>query len=83
MNLKQLFKNIGKNLLAWFCGAIIGIIIFSIYLFKIWLPVNAEKAGLGIIVLIPIFFILFSIVGIFVGGISGIVIYYIIKLLRK
>ena len=83
MRFGQLLKKISKNLLAGLGGAIIGVIIFIVYLLKIWLPANAEKIGLGIIALIPVMFILFSIMGTFMGGISGIVIYHIVKSLRK
>ena len=83
MGLGLLLKKIGKNLLVWLGGAAIGIIISTIYLFKIWLPANAGKMGLGIIALLPIIFILFSAIGIFIGGISGVIIYHFIKSLRK
>ena len=83
MNLGQLLKKFGKNLLAGLIGAVMGVIIFVIYLFKFWLPANAEKMGLGIIAFIPIMLILFSVMGIFIGGISGIVIYHIIRSFRK
>ena len=83
MSFGQLLKKFGKNLLAGLGGAIIGVIVFIIYLFKIWLPANAEKIGLGIIALIPFMLILFSVLGIVIGGISGIVIYQIIKSLRN
>lgn len=83
MRFGQLLKKVGENLLVGLVGAIIGAIIFIIYLLKIWFPTNAEKIGLGIIALIPVMFILFSIMGIFIGGILGIVIYHIVKSLIK
>ena len=83
MRTRQLLKKIGENLLVGLGGAIIGAIIFIIYLFKIWFPANAKEIGLGIIALIPVMFILFSIMGIFIGGILGIVIYNIVKSLIK
>ena len=83
MGFRQSLKKITRNLLAGLGGAIIGAIIFIIYLFKIWLPTNAEKMGLGIIALLPVMLILFSIIGLFIGGILGIVIYRIVKSLRK
>ena len=83
MRFGQLLKKISKNVLVGLGGAIIGVIIFITYFFKIWLPANAERIGLGIIALIPVMFILFSIMGIFIGGILGIVIYNIVKSLIK
>lgn len=83
MSFKQLLKKIGKHLLAGFFGAIIGLIISLIYLFKIWFPINSDKIGLAIVVFIPIMVILFSIIGILIGGILGIVISLLVKLLRK
>ncbi|MBI4144592.1 hypothetical protein HY493_00105 [Candidatus Woesearchaeota archaeon] len=83
MGFGQALKKIGENLLAGLGGAIVGVIISTIYLLKIWFPTNAGKVGLGIIALIPVMFILFSIVGILIGGISGMVIYHILKSLMK
>ena len=68
-----------KNLFAAFIGSIIGIIILMFYLFIFYIPANADKIGLAIIALLPVLVILFSILGIIVGAISGIIIYQIIK----
>lgn len=83
MNFKHFLELIGEHLLAGLIGAIIGVIISVIYLLKIWMPMNAHKVGLGIIAIFPIMLIMFSILGIFVGGITGIVILLILKFLRK
>jgi hypothetical protein len=80
---KNLGKKIGKTLLAGVVGAIIGIPVFIFYFFKIWVPMNSSEIGLGIIALVPVMIILFSIVGIFIGGISGMIIYWIVKLTKK
>ncbi len=83
MNFKQLLKLIAEHLLAGLIGAIIGVIISVIYFLKIWIPINADKIGLGIIALFPVMLILFSILGIFIGGISGILLLLTVKFLRK
>ena len=83
MRFKNILKRLGKNLLVAVYGAVIGMIVFLIYLFKIWTPANADKIGLGIIALAPVLFILFSILGMIVGGIVGIVIYQVKGFLRK
>jgi pilus assembly protein TadC len=75
-------KRLGKNLLAGFVGAIFGMTGFLIYLLKFWLPMNAENIGLGIIIIAPIMIIFFSLGGIIVGGILGVVIYRIVRKMR-
>lgn len=83
MKYEQSLKKIGKNLLAALIGAFFGVIISTIYLFKIWLPLNVGKVGLGIIALIPVVLILFAIFGIFVGGVCGIFVYHTFRFLSK
>jgi len=80
MKFKQFLKILGKNLLAGMGGAVIGIIVSVLYTIVIWLPANSEKIGLGIIAVLPVMIILFSILGIIIGGILGIILYQIIKL---
>ena len=43
-----------KYLLAGSIGAILGIIVSIIYLFKIWMPQNIDKIGLAILALFGI-----------------------------
>ncbi len=83
MDFKKSFKKIGKNLLIGISGAIGGIIICVFYLIKIWLPHNADKIGLAIIALLPVLIILFSIMGSILGGFLGIIIYQLVRYLRK
>ncbi|MCK4997384.1 hypothetical protein KAS08_03695 [Candidatus Pacearchaeota archaeon] len=83
MKFKNILKIIGKNLLGGISGAIVGIIISIFYVIKIWVPMNVNEIGLIIIVLIPVMIILFSILGMLVGGVFGILIYQIIRLIRK
>jgi hypothetical protein len=83
MKPKNLVKKVGKTLSAGLIGAIIGIIIFVLYALTIWIPMNADKIGLAIIIMAPVMIILFSIMGIFIGGILGIIIYWTVKLIKK
>ena len=83
MSFKQFLKKMGSNLLAGFIGSVLGIIISVFYVLKIWVPMNIDKIGLAIIAVIPVMIILFSIIGIIIGGILGIIIFFIIKQFRK
>ena len=80
MNFKKLFKEIRKNLLVGFYGSIIGMIFSVFYLIKVWLPLNSNEIGLAVIAILPVMIALFSIGGIFIGGILAIIIYQIIRL---
>jgi uncharacterized protein with PQ loop repeat len=83
MGFKKFFKKLGKNLFAGLIGGIIGITAFVFYVIKIWLPLNAAKIGFGVIIMLPIMIILFSIIGIIVGSIGGIIIYQILRFINK
>lgn len=83
MGYKKFFKKLGKNMLVGLAGAGVGIAVAIFYVILFWVPVNAEKVGLGIIVLLPVMIILFSILGVIVGGILGIVGYWLVKILKK
>jgi len=83
MKFWPLLKTISKNIIAGLSGAIIGILISMIYLITMWLPANAKRIGVGIIAVLPVMVILFSLLGIAIGGIVGIVIYHIIRLIKK
>ena len=80
MNFKKLFKEIKKKLLVGLDGSIIGMIFSVFYLIKVWLPLNSNEIGLAIIAILPVMVILFSIGGIFIGGILAIIIYQIMRL---
>ncbi len=80
MNFKKLFKKIKKNLLVGFYGSIVGMIFSVFYLIKVWLPLNSNEIGLAIIAVLPVMIVLFSIGGIFIGGILAIIIYQIMRL---
>jgi len=47
------------------------------------LPINANDVGLAIIALIPVYMILFAIMGAIAGGVIGLIIYNIIKIIKK
>jgi len=80
MNLEKIFKEIRRNLLIGLYGSIIGIIFSIFYVVKIWLPLNSNDVGLAIIAILPVMLIMFSIGGIIVGGVLGIIIYQLIRL---
>ncbi len=66
---ESILKKVFKNLIALFLGAVTGEILFIIYFLSIMVNKIAEKAGLGIIALAPIMFIIYSIVSIIIGGV--------------
>ncbi len=76
---ESILKKVFKNLIALFLGAVTGEILFIIYFLSIMVNKIAEKAGLGIIALAPIMFIIYSIVSIIIGGVLGVIIYNIYK----
>ncbi len=76
---ESILKKVFKNLISFFLGALIGEILFIIYFLSIMVNKIAEKAGLGIIALAPIIFIIYSIFSIIIGGVLGIIIYNIYK----
>jgi uncharacterized protein with PQ loop repeat len=83
MDLKLLFKKIGSSLLAGIIGATVGIFISIVYVLKIWIPLNIDKIGLAVIVVLPLMLVLFAILGIIFGGILGIILSVIVKLLKR
>ncbi|GEM_PF-6370563 len=76
---ESIFLVILKNFSVFLFGAIAGEIIFIIYFLSIMVNNIAEKAGLGIIALAPVVFIIYSLFSIIIGGILGIVIFNIYK----
>ncbi len=89
MKIKKILKNIGKNLLAGVIGGIIGAVISVFCGWNFWLPIQIENLTAGLetlisaIALIFITIILFSILGIIVGGILGMMIYNLFKIFNK
>jgi hypothetical protein len=79
--MKRLLRKLGKNLLAWLGGAIVGGLIAVFYLLVLWLP--SEEMGLEIIALLPVMLVLFSIMGMVLGGVLGIIVYQVVRLVRK
>ncbi|PIR66988.1 MAG: hypothetical protein COU51_01055 [Parcubacteria group bacterium CG10_big_fil_rev_8_21_14_0_10_36_14] len=80
---KAIFKNILKNIGVFLFGGIIGII-FSLVLMKGLLVISISKdVGLGIIALAPIFMIFWIIALGFFGGVMAIIIYQLIRFLKK
>ena len=80
---KAIFKYILKNIGVFLFGGIIGII-FSLVLMKGLLVISISKdVGLGIIALAPIFMIFWIIALGFFGGVMAIIIYQLIRFLKK
>lgn len=84
MNSGKALKIIGKNLLAFLGGAILGIA-SSIFLF---FPRGLERISesgqpLAAIALIPLFLIIYGLLGAVIGGLAGVVIYNAVKLIFK
>lgn len=83
MAFKQLLKKLGKNLVAGLYGAIIGMILLIVYCLIIWMPANIDKIGLAIIVIFPLMILIFSIIGIILGAVLGVIIYQFKCLTKK
>ncbi len=81
MKIANILKKIGKNVLAFLTGAIIGLIVNITLVFPSAVQkIASEKdVGLGIIALAPVLFIIYGIISILIGGFLAIVIYNIIK----
>jgi len=79
----DILKKAGKNFLAFVLGGLVGIILSIIYTIKLWVPSHAPSVGLGIIALLPAMLILFGILGLVIGGFCGIIIYQVIKRVRR
>ena len=77
MNFKKTFNVIGKNIIVFILGGIIGIILSLSYVILILFPSLPSKAGLGIIVLAPVALIIYGFIGFILGGIIGFIIYRI------
>jgi hypothetical protein len=89
MKLGKIFKVIAVNFLSALIGAIIGIIAFVYYGLHFWLPQRIANLspGFGVLfgglALIAVTVILFSVLGIILGGILGIIFYQILMRLKK
>jgi len=81
MNIAEILKTIGKNILTFLVGAIMGLIVNITLVFPSAIQkIATEKdVGLGIIALAPALFIIYGIISIVIGGFLAIVIYNIIK----
>lgn len=76
----KILKIIGKNVLAFLGGAVLGIIAVIVF----FLPKALERVdSLAVIALVPVFLIIYGIIGIIVGGLLGVVIYNTLKFIRR
>jgi len=82
MNIKNIIKIIGKNFLAFIVGGILGIL-GTLIIVPIVLQRSLEGKSIGAIALIPVFFIIYGIFGIIIGGVLGIIVYNLIKYFRN
>jgi hypothetical protein len=83
---KKLLKGLGRNVLVFVIGAVIGFIISFLYTTRVWLPTQGPDIGIAILGVFPVVLILLGLVGIIIGGVLGVVfynIYIIIKRKRK
>lgn len=83
MNLKRVFREIGKSFLVFLIGGVLGIVVSLLYLFWFWLPTEGHKVGLGIIGVFPVMMVLFSFMGLVVGGVIGVVGYWVVRLVKQ
>ena len=84
MSIGKVLKIMGKNILAFISGAVLGIITVIVLFFPRAIEKMAGgKEGLAVIALAPVFLIIYGGIGIITGGFSGIVIYNIVKLILR
>lgn len=84
MNLAKTFKVIGKNILAFLGGAVLGVAsVIFFFLPRSLEKIAAGKEPLAAIALVPVFLIIYGLLGIVIGGFGAIIIYNIIKLSLK
>lgn len=88
MNIAKTLKIIGKNILVFLPGAIIGVAVVIRFI----LPWALEKAlagkepgavFAGAIILPPVFLILYGALGIIIGGFGAVIIYNMVRLILK
>jgi len=82
-SLKSLIKGIVKNSVVFVFSAAIGWLFTVFFLMKFLLEATLKDAGLGVIVLGPIFFILYSFFAVLIGGFIGVFLVNIAKLRKK
>ena len=81
MRVGKILKAIAKNILAFFSGAVLGIITVIILFFPRAVEKMAGgKEGLAVIALAPVFLIIYGVIGVIIGGFSCVIIYNIAKL---
>ncbi|MDO8559100.1 MAG: hypothetical protein Q7R84_02105 [bacterium] len=84
MSIGKVFKIMGKNILAFISGAVLGIITVIVLFFPRAIEKMAGgKEGLAVIALVPVFLIIYGGIGLITGGFSGVVIYNIAKLIIR
>jgi len=81
MKIAKILKTMGKNILAFLVGGIIGFIVNIAFIFPAAIEQVALKkdVGLGIIAFSPVLFIIYGIISIVIGGFLAVIIYNIVK----
>lgn len=83
MKAGEIFKVMGKNIFVFLAGAAAGIAAVILFVLPAALEKTGQRAGLGIIALAPVLFILYGIMGVAFGGFGTIIVYNIIKFILK
>lgn len=81
--LTKFLKGLGKTLLSGIVFSLVGLASFLIYFFAFWLPANSATMGLSVVILFPVFLLLFSVLGLVLGFIFGVVGYWMYSLIKK
>ncbi|MFC1612313.1 hypothetical protein ACFL29_00485 [Patescibacteria group bacterium] len=82
-SLFKILKIILKNFLAFLIGGVVGVAVALLFFVGSILEQMAAKTGLAIVALGPVVIIIYSIIFGALGGVLGIILYNIIKLINK
>ncbi|MBI5045858.1 MAG: hypothetical protein HZC14_02575 [Candidatus Niyogibacteria bacterium] len=87
MNLKQklykIFAVLFKNLLAFVAGGVLGLFAVALFAKPLLERVATKDVGLGIIALAPAILIIYAVIFASIGGIITVVIYNLIKFIKR
>ena len=80
----KILKTIGKNILAFFGGAVLGVASVVFFILPRGLEkIAAGKEPLAAIALVPVLLIIYGLLGVIIGGFGGIIAYNAIKLILR
>jgi len=83
MQIIEILKIIGKNIIIFIGGAIFGIIIVLIFIFPRAIEGVSNKEPLAGLVLAPLLLIIYGSLSIAVGGFGAVIIYNIVKAVKR